>query len=176
MYPDTCDKIRSIYVMGGNYQGVGNITKCAEFNFWCDPEAVSIVIKEKACPLYILPWETCIRASMNMPHKKWRFGVLNTIPSEVMSLMDKIEENLSYKNNFVPCDAFLIALFCFPKMIKDMKNRHVSVELQGNETRGQMIIDHKEIETPNAFVIEDIDGEFFKKVLLFVCGHEVNEL
>lgn len=162
--------------MGGNFQGVGNVTKSSEFNFWYDPEAAFIVIDEAKCPLYILPWEPCLKASQAMPHIGFRFGTLNAISSDILKLMDLIEENVHYRNNFLPCDAILIACFCFPQqMIKDMKHHNVTVELNGKETRGQMLIDHKRTETPNVFVIEEVDAEFFKKILCYVCGHKSDE-
>lgn len=43
--------------MGGNSRGVGNITATAEFNFYCDPEAASICLRELECPVTLAPWE-----------------------------------------------------------------------------------------------------------------------
>lgn len=173
MYPDVADKIHAIHVMGGNFQGVGNTTKCAEFNFWFDPEAAFIVLKLNKCPLYIMPWETCLNAKIL--HQGWRFGVLNTVPSDFMTLMDKLEENVHYRGNFVPCDILLIACFCLPKIIKVSKEHHVSVELTGEETRGQMILDHMKNKKPNAFVIEEVDVELLKQFLCWICGHSIND-
>lgn len=177
MYPDISKKIKALHVMGGNYLGVGNVTKSAEFNFWYDPEAAHIVIDEAKCPLYIMPWETTLKASEAMPHAGFRFGLLNSIPNDFLKLMDLIEENSHYRNNFLPCDAFLIACYFFPQMIKQMKHHNVSVELNGKETRGQMLLDHRRTEKPkkNAHVIEEVDAEFFKKVLLSVCGHKTED-
>lgn len=175
MYPDISKKIKAIHIMGGNFQGVGNITKCAEFNFWFDPEAAYIVLDEAKCPLYIMPLETCIKASEVMPQKGFRFGKMNLISSDILKLMDSIEENINHGENFLPCDAFLIGSFCFPQMIKKMKHHNVSVELNGKETRGQMILDHGKTEKPNAYVIEEVDAEMFKNFLCYVCGHKNEE-
>lgn len=40
--------------------GVGNITACAEFNFYFDPEAAFIVTNEDRITKTILPWEPCV--------------------------------------------------------------------------------------------------------------------
>jgi inosine-uridine nucleoside N-ribohydrolase len=37
LYPEISQKIKSLYIMGGNHLGVGNTTMHAEFNFWFDP-------------------------------------------------------------------------------------------------------------------------------------------
>lgn len=162
--------------MGGNCHGVGNVTKCAEFNFWYDPEAASIVLKEVKCPLHIIPWETCLNAGLGMSHSEWRFGVLNSVPSDIMTLMDKIEENVHYQNSFIPADAFVVACFCLPQIIKMVKQYQVSVELNGRETRGQMVLERRNNENLNAFVVEEIDVEIFKQFLCWACGHDITGL
>lgn len=86
--------------------------------------------------------------------------------------MDPIDRKIRIKGNFIPCDAYATACFMIPRMIKKMVNCHVTVELAGKHTRGQMIIDHKQIEKPNAFVIQEIDTEMFKSFLMWLCGHE----
>jgi purine nucleosidase len=45
-------------VMGGNPQGVGNVTPAAEFNFWVDPEAAHAVIAS-GLPIDLVGWELC---------------------------------------------------------------------------------------------------------------------
>jgi len=38
------DKLNSLFIMGGALRVRGNVTKFAEFNFFCDPEAAKIVL------------------------------------------------------------------------------------------------------------------------------------
>lgn len=64
LQPAIRNYIKEIYIMGGNSEGMGNITVCGEFNFYADPEAAHIVFENfTACPLYLLPWETCMRSA-----------------------------------------------------------------------------------------------------------------
>ena len=67
MYPEVAENLKEVYVMGGNNVGVGNMTKAAEFNFYLDSEAASIVLDSLKCPLTILPWEACIERSIQIP-------------------------------------------------------------------------------------------------------------
>ena len=50
--------------MGGNSHGEGNITTCAEFNFYADPEAAKVAIDRLECPVCIAPLETCKRTNI----------------------------------------------------------------------------------------------------------------
>jgi inosine-uridine nucleoside N-ribohydrolase len=174
LYPNISKKVKSLHIMGGNYLGVGNVSACAEFNFWSDPESAHIVFAESKCPITIFPWEPCIAAGDAMPFDDWRIKELAGNNNPYTNLLDPIEIK-AYQNilpNWTPCDNFLASCFISRKMIKKSTIRHVTIELAGNHTRGQMVIDHLTKNPPNALVIEEIDVELFKKFMLWVCGHE----
>lgn len=74
MYGDMALNIKEVYLIGGNNKGAGNTTKAAEYNFYIDSEAASIVLDTVKCPIIILPWETCFDKSLNMSMvtaKRW---------------------------------------------------------------------------------------------------------
>ena len=69
-------KIKEIFIMGGNVEGVGNcpeegFSACAEFNFGADPEAAYVVLDRAACPTHIAPIELCTARYSNVP-MEWR--------------------------------------------------------------------------------------------------------
>lgn len=177
LYPGISTKVKSLHIMGGSYLGVGNVSACAEFNFWSDPEAAQIVFTETKCPTYIFPWEPCVVAGDAMPFADWRLKELTSNNNPFTSLLDLVEIK-AYKtlSHWTPCDCFLACCFIFPKMMQKVNKRHVTVELAGNHTRGQVVIDHINKNEPNAFIIEQIDVELFKKFMLWVCGHEVTDI
>lgn len=43
----------------------GNVTPQAEFNFYMDPESVHIVFNSNTKPLWLLPWETCLKSRIS---------------------------------------------------------------------------------------------------------------
>ncbi|KAI8491964.1 hypothetical protein Bbelb_303370 [Branchiostoma belcheri] len=59
MDPDISSRFKEIIIMGGNIRGEGNIGISAEFNFWMDPEAAQVVLREYKCPMKVVPWEVC---------------------------------------------------------------------------------------------------------------------
>ena len=68
--PSFGSRLDTIFVMGGNSGGEGNVTINAEFNFLFDPEAAHVVINRANCPrLRIIPWETCYQHKINWVNK-----------------------------------------------------------------------------------------------------------
>jgi len=55
--------IKDIVMMGGNKDGIGNITATAEFNFFADPEAAQVVFKRLEnldnVKAKLVSWELC---------------------------------------------------------------------------------------------------------------------
>lgn len=171
IYPEISSKIKSLWIMGGNHSGKGNVTRAGEFNFWNDPEAAHIVLRETKCPIFIFPWETAVETSKATPMDEWRLSVLSSNDNVTTKLMDATDKGVRKDGNFIACDAYLTSCFVVPKMIRKMVHEHVTVELGGNHTRGMMVIDHKRLEKPNAFIIHEIDKEMFKRFLCWVCDH-----
>lgn len=158
--------------MGGNSKAVGNvrgIQTSAEFNFWCDPEAAHIVVEETRCELMIFPWETCLE-SCTLTTMDWRTRVLSN-GSTVTNFMDPIDKNGF--DRFILCDTYAIVCFLLPQMILESSTCNVKVELAGTITRGQMLLDHRQlVKSPVATIVEEIDVKLFKKFLLWICDHE----
>uniref|UniRef100_A0AAG5DN72 Inosine/uridine-preferring nucleoside hydrolase domain-containing protein n=1 Tax=Anopheles atroparvus TaxID=41427 RepID=A0AAG5DN72_ANOAO len=132
--------------MGGNRHGVGNTTRSAEFNFYADPEAAHIVFQRvpPTCPITVLPWETCLTQAVSLP-MSWRLDELGGAPdvNEAVRMLNAIERKLyGDRPNWMPCDAFLVAVFVDPSIVERSERFHVEIELHGAITRGQMVLDH----------------------------------
>ncbi|XP_055301092.1 nucleoside hydrolase-like isoform X2 [Sitodiplosis mosellana] len=169
-YPQIRDKIGDVYIMGGNFKGIGNETSCAEFNFYMDPEAAHIVFDLLNCPIIILPWECCLPPSIDISWE-WRIKTFADVDCKNIQLLNEIDR-IAYRNcsSFLPCDAFLTAVFVFPeKCIQTKSQHHATIELQGFHTRGQMVLDHKQRNKHNVTIIETVYEEEVKKALYFTA-------
>lgn len=171
---DVVDNIKAVHVMGGNHMGVGNITKAAEHNFFADPEAAQIVLDSLPnCPIHILPWETCTERSVTIP-VQWRMEELGALDNEITKMLNALDQVMYVerkKVHFRPCDAMLTAVFLCPEMIQVEGDWHATVELQGKHTRGQLVLDHLKANKSNVRIVEKIDEELLKKLLLWTVGH-----
>lgn len=82
MQPLIKSMIKEVYILGGNAEGVGNVTVCSEFNFHVDPEAAQVVLENfTGCPIYLLPWETCLRSSSTYVSTDYNYN--STSPFEI---------------------------------------------------------------------------------------------
>jgi len=62
--PTIADEFLEVFLMGGSYLGMGNSANLiSEFNFFCDPEAVHIILKSYN-RIVIIPFETCVFAGL----------------------------------------------------------------------------------------------------------------
>lgn len=98
--------------------------------------------------------------------QEWRFKALEDTNCKNVQLLNEIDR-ICYRNEdcFIPCDAFLTAIFLFPeKCIQSQGKYNATVELHGIHTRGQMVIDHREKDNHNVTVIEMLNEEEFKKI------------
>lgn len=172
LYPGITKKLQKLWIMGGNRLGVGNVTSSAEFNFYQDPEAAFIAFESVECPINFLPLETVLNMSPQIPIE-WRFKAIGDIKNELTKLMNPVEEKINTAWNMThwyTYDAFVLASFINPKCIKKSAKFHLTVELGGFLTRGQVVLDHLKHKKPNCTVIEELNVELFKSMILNVVN------
>ncbi|KAH8273298.1 hypothetical protein KR018_007202 [Drosophila ironensis] len=180
------DNFREVYIMGGNYQGVGNSSRAAEFNFHSDPEAAHTVLLKTRCPITILPWEPCLPERFNI-HIDWRLKEFAARAKNAchgaITMLNQVEAaqwlpmiNLYGINTWNPCDAIAVAAWLFEEqLIRRHSSWHADVDLRGTHTRGQMVLDHlreREKYPENVRIIELVDTEFFKRICEWVAGFD----
>uniref|UniRef100_A0A0L8IEV3 Inosine/uridine-preferring nucleoside hydrolase domain-containing protein n=1 Tax=Octopus bimaculoides TaxID=37653 RepID=A0A0L8IEV3_OCTBM len=165
--PDFGSKLKSCYMMGGNYKGVGNVSRSAEFNFYNDPEAASIVLKKLSCPITLITWELCedlkqptsfLENLLSHPGKKTAF-----IQTIFKSTMNRIKEHKRY----IMCDEFAVAAIINDQCVLDSVELYAEVELNGSITRGQMVPDWRNItgKSSNVRIVTKMDMNIVEDIL-----------
>lgn len=140
--------LKEMVIMGGNIDGVGNVTATAEFNFHVDPEAAHVVLKEFKCPISIIPWETCLDYKLPFPwldewlnHDTVTANLIRQITAQSVSI-SKTRIQDPVQGLHVP-DLLAMAVFLYPDLVGKELNWPAWVELSGADTRGMMIVDRR---------------------------------
>ncbi|KAK3568923.1 hypothetical protein QTP86_020653 [Hemibagrus guttatus] len=175
--PTLPQKLKGLYLMGGNQDSRGNTTVCGEFNFAADPEAAYIVLNDYLCPTYIACWEfTCLS---KLP---WEFcDIWLAQDTAKARFMKKIfQKSMDMRNDerickekvsgpgFVSCDSFAMAAAIDDTFIIESDHRAVTVELTGKHTRGMMVVDYLDVlnTTHKVYIMKKVDLEKFKELLM----------
>ncbi|XP_046557171.1 inosine-uridine preferring nucleoside hydrolase-like isoform X1 [Haliotis rubra] len=171
--PDLGKKLKEVFIMGGNTEARGNVTVSSEFNFYVDPEAAYICLSAFKAPLTIIPWESCLDTQRQIPwavYDKWI-----ALGTPKANFLKKITqhwiENIKVRQQpgFRSCDLFAMTTVLDRESILDKETVHATVELHGQLTRGQMVVDWKNRmgNEPNVTIVKKICVE---KVTQFVTG------
>ena len=162
---------KKLVIMGGNYEGKGNVTICSEFNFHFDPEAALIVLDEFSCPIVMATWELCLRYKIahKFMEECYDQGTSRAnFVKKITAYSHKLHQEQMYgmPEDVVPCDEYGASILVCPEIILKQENVFASVEVQGQYTRGQMVIDWRNrlSKRKNVFIVTEIDEKKYKSI------------
>ncbi|XP_029301263.1 LOW QUALITY PROTEIN: inosine-uridine preferring nucleoside hydrolase-like [Cottoperca gobio] len=174
--PNFPKKLKALYIMGGNTESRGNTTVCGEFNFVADPEAAYIVLDRYTCPTYIAPWEFSCRNSLPSFCDQWLAQKTEkaAFMSKIACLSMKKAQSADYQKEitegkgFNSCDTYAMAAAVDDTFITESDEVAVTVELQGTNTRGMMVLDYMGLlkKEHKAFIMKKVDLEKFKQMFM----------
>ncbi len=163
--PRIAGKIKELVIMGGGHCGA-NASSSAEFNFYADPEAAKIVMDSSILKV-ILPLDATWRACMSEEKCK-DLAALGTPEAKVAAaLVQKRIDNLKvndvsdhnfalrhqpgtvagamlyrYDNHMAPIhDALAIAYLIDEKVITELADANVDIDIAGGLCDGRMVAD-----------------------------------
>ncbi|XP_053355164.1 uncharacterized protein si:ch211-201h21.5 [Clarias gariepinus] len=175
--PSIPQKLKDLYIMGGNMEGKGNMMPCAEFNFFMDPESAYIVLEEYLCPVHIATWEFTCRNKLS-----WEFfDELISQDTEAARFMKMITSKcwafsrepgcdakyILFGSGFVPYDAYAVAACMDASVITERVECGVRVEIHGELGRGMMALDFTgKIKRRQVFVMKTCNLTKFSSMLM----------
>ncbi|XP_019959464.2 inosine-uridine preferring nucleoside hydrolase-like [Paralichthys olivaceus] len=175
--PSFPEKLKALYIMGGNTNSRGNTSVCGEFNFVADSEAAYVVLDRYTCPTYIATWEFSCRSSL-----PWSFcdqwfasgSEKAVFMKKISSLSMKKAQSAEYQKEitagkgFNSCDTYAMAAAIDDTIITESEKVAVTVELEGKFTRGMMVLDYMELlkKKHKVTIMKKVDLEKFKKLLM----------
>jgi purine nucleosidase len=167
--PDLPKKFKELTIMGGAVSGKGNTHITAEFNIYFDPEAARIVF-EKWPMVSVVDWEVTVATGIS----KSDLETLYAIDSPKAKFAEKIEahalaiiKDLFHLEGMFAPDGLAMAVALEPSIVKKKANHHVSVELNGDQSRGMTVVDWVGIggKTPNTEIILEVDQPRFVELV-----------
>ncbi|XP_061841144.1 pyrimidine-specific ribonucleoside hydrolase RihA-like [Nerophis lumbriciformis] len=177
MDPSLPTKLKGLYIMGGNIESRGNTTSCGEFNFLVDPEAAYIVLDCYTCPITIASWEFTCRNSLPWSFcdtwlaqktPKARFIERISAHTRKMARTDRYQKELVSGPAFNTCDTYAVAAAICDNLVTESEEVAVTVELEGRNTRGMMVLDYIDVlnKKQKVTILKKIDAEVFKQLLM----------
>lgn len=163
------DKIKRVVFMGGTFMTPGNATPVSSANLFHDPHAARIVYDSgvdiisvglDACRNFVFPK----REIDEFPKKGSAGALIHQISSGVyLSYYSQYLGFPGYQSNDTPSIGYLIA----PGLFTTIK-RHVDIELSGEFTTAQTVVDYRERSgmPSNTEICIDLDGEKLKEIFM----------
>jgi purine nucleosidase len=166
--PTLPKKYKRLVVMGGAIHGMGNSwIQAVEFNFYVDPESAAIVIN--AWPgLSLISWETTIAH----PLTSRQVEALTSIASPRADFFRRTVQNrLTRPASDQPIlyepDPLAMAVALEPEIVVRAEARVVDIELGGQFTRGQTVVDWFDLtgRPPNANLVLEVNRDRFWELM-----------
>ena len=179
--PESYQKIKEIYIMGGASTTVGNVTPAAEYNIWCDPEAAEIVFQSGHPDITMIGWELC-RGGANLTEGEMDY-VYSFETTKGDFAIDCNKHALDSSQNWLGDpglglpDPVAMAVALNEKVVIKASRHHVKIVLDG-PARGMTIVDELNVgesephidenwshTTKNINVVWEIDNQEWKETL-----------
>jgi purine nucleosidase len=173
--PDLDDLVDEVWVMGGAANTLGNDTPAAEFNFWVDPDAAKVVVRE--LDVTLVDWGLTVRqGTLEAPFLD-RIAAVDTDYAEFFTTVsDHVRafsrERLGVDATTQP-DSLTAACLLAPDLVTAASRYHVDVDERAGMTRGYSLVDELGITDGPARtrVVESIDGDLFRRILEDLLVH-----
>lgn len=166
--PELGNQLKEVVIMGGNYQGEGNISMAAEYNFFKDPIAARVVFEEFKCPLVLATWELTKEEVLTNEDIEQYIG-RDTDRSKFMRKIFKAHQAmLNGIYCLCICDAVAMCVALDRSAVLSSTQVHGTVETSGEHTKGMCIYDwsNQLKKLQNVEVVKSIDVELYREMVL----------
>lgn len=137
--PRIAKAVRHLWIMGGTDNSVGNITPCAEYNFFIDPEAAKIVF-EAGFNITLSTWTLTLRSSVFEGDQLDEIFAMRTQLSEFYRTVSTVPRKVAEARYGRPMsthpDSLTCACLLNPDLIEKAREAVVRIETAGEITRG----------------------------------------
>jgi purine nucleosidase len=177
--PRIAQATRHLWIMGGTDNAVGNITPCAEYNFFIDPEAARIVF-EAGFAITLSTWTLTMRSGLFRREQLDELFAMDTPLSNFYRKVSRVPRETAkarYGEEIsTHPDSLTCACVLNPALIAKARDAVVRIETAGEITRGLSAVHPPRLGTRwpdytvNARVIEEASNEGFFEMMKQMLG------
>ena len=167
--PTLPERIPRTVIMGAVADHIGNITPTAEFNMWCDPHAVDVVVRSGLAVEFV-GWDISRKHAVvttGVADELRALGPLGEFAISIQGTVAAFCATETKLDGFDFPDPITLAYAIDPAVATETRRLHVAVETESELTRGTVVMDvlgltHHE---PNALVVTAADDARFLAIL-----------
>jgi inosine-uridine nucleoside N-ribohydrolase len=137
--PQIANLIPKIVLMGGALKG-GNATPSAEFNFWADPEAASIVF-DSGIPITMVGLDVTMKVELTpnyIQQLEAGRGKVCVAAAQIARKLTELYQSQGRVTGKHMHDPLAVAALIRPEIV-DLEDYHVEIETAGNITAGESV-------------------------------------
>lgn len=173
--PTLSKKIFRCVVMGAAADHIGNVTPVAEFNMWCDPHAVEVVLAS-GMNLEFVGWDISRNYAAVSPARARELRALGTPLAEfsidIQRVVIEFCANETHIDGFDLPDPITMAYAINGSIATEIRDLYLTVETESQHTLGMVVMDTLGVlhQMPNARVVTRADGGLFTSMLADAIG------
>ncbi|MER9137110.1 nucleoside hydrolase [Mesorhizobium sp. M0830] len=166
-HPHVLPKVKELIWMGGVFYRKSEIITPTEFNAFCDPEALKLVLDARV-PITMIGLDVTMQVLIEAPQYKELAAIdtpLGRVAMDWLKFYEKLHRN-SMGVGGAMHDPLALALAIDPTLVRT-RPAHIGVDLSGSYTFGATVADfwHDRGEEDNARIAYDVDADRFFKLM-----------
>jgi purine nucleosidase len=173
--PELNDLVDEVWVMGGAINTLGNDTPAAEFNFWADPDAAKVVLRE--LDVTLVDWGLCVRQGTLGTDDLVEFDAADTAYADFFTTVTNQARELNRaqtgEETAAMPDLLTAACVLRPELVTETQELFVDVDEREGMTRGYSLGDEHGItdNEPRTRLVRSIDEDRFKRIVADMLLH-----
>jgi purine nucleosidase len=168
--PALNELVDEVWIMGGAVNTLGNVTPSAEYNFWVDPDAAKLVVRDLDC--HLVDWGLTVDASTFGQADYDRIADADTPYAnffrEITESVREFTEDEQGIDGVTQPDSLAAALLYYPELRGDSGTYYADVDEREGLTRGHSAVDETGMldAEPRTTVWHSADADGFSDVLV----------
>ena len=168
--PDLDELVDEVWIMGGAVNCLGNVIPSAEYNFWVDPDAAKLVLRDLDC--HLVDWGLTVDASTFGPAEYDRIADADTPYAdffrEITEPVREFTKEEQGLDGVTQPDSLAAALLYYPELRGESGTYYADVDEREGLTRGHSAVDEGGMldEDERTTVWHSADAEGFTDVMV----------